>query len=400
MKPLLLLRISALLLLVLLAGCWSRRELNTLAIQLGMGIDKSGDDYSMTVQVVDPSKVASRAGGSEGTPVALFEAKGMTVHEAARKMTETSPRRIYGAHIRVFVLGEELAREGIAKALDLQYRDSEERTDFLILIAKGGKAKDVLNVMTQLEKIPATKLYNSLIASSRAWAPSTMITLDQLVTALTADGTNPVITGVRVIGGKAESGGGMDNISKIEAPVKLKLAGLAVFRGDKLIGWLNEEESRGYNYITGNIKSSVGNLACPDGGRIALEVVRSDTKMKGKVENGKPVIDLALSYRLNVSDVECKINLEDPAVIKQLEDLSEARLLSLLKKTVDVMQHKFGVDNFGFSQAIYRADPKAWDRMKDQWDDLFPDLEVRYQVKAKIRWTSTAKNSFINDIKE
>lgn len=45
---------------VFVTGCWNRRELNELAIAVGMGIDKSGDQYEVSVQVVEPSEVAGK----------------------------------------------------------------------------------------------------------------------------------------------------------------------------------------------------------------------------------------------------------------------------------------------------------------------------------------------------
>ncbi len=47
-------------LVLLLTGCWNRRELNELAIAVGMGIDKHGDQFRVSVQVVDPGEAASK----------------------------------------------------------------------------------------------------------------------------------------------------------------------------------------------------------------------------------------------------------------------------------------------------------------------------------------------------
>ncbi|MBH9787576.1 Ger(x)C family spore germination protein, partial [Clostridioides difficile] len=41
------------ILTLLLSGCWSKRELNELAIVVALGIDKIDEEYEITVQIVD-----------------------------------------------------------------------------------------------------------------------------------------------------------------------------------------------------------------------------------------------------------------------------------------------------------------------------------------------------------
>lgn len=51
------------LMIFILTGCWSRRELNEIAIALAMGVDKSGDQFKVSAQIVNPGEVASAKGG-------------------------------------------------------------------------------------------------------------------------------------------------------------------------------------------------------------------------------------------------------------------------------------------------------------------------------------------------
>ncbi|GAA3318406.1 hypothetical protein GCM10020331_021070 [Ectobacillus funiculus] len=42
---------------------------------------------------------------------------------------------------------------------------------------------------------------------------------------------------------------------------------------DKLVGWLNEEESKGLNYVLGDVKkNTVGSIKCPKGGSAVIEI--------------------------------------------------------------------------------------------------------------------------------
>lgn len=155
----------------ILTGCWDKRELNELAITLALGIDKveGEDEYEVTAQVVVPSAVSMKD-GTGGTAVTLFTENGETVYEALRRMTKVSPRKIYPGHLQMLIIGEELAKEGIGESLDLLARDWELRPDFYVVVAKDVTAREILNVTTDLESIPASKMFAGLKVSEKAWA--------------------------------------------------------------------------------------------------------------------------------------------------------------------------------------------------------------------------------------
>jgi len=171
-------------------------------------------------------------------------------------------------------------------------------------------------------------------------------------------------------------------------------------RKDRLVGWLNEEESKGVNYITNEVKSTAGYVKCPSGGLITLETIRSTTNMKGKIENGKPVVELHIVDESNIAEASCPIEIEDPEVVRKLEDEQRAKKIRLMKKAVEVVKRKYKVDIFGFGQAIYRTDPRAWSKLRNDWTNHFDDLEVRYDVQTYIRKTGKMKSSLKSKVKE
>ncbi|MFD2878681.1 hypothetical protein ACFTAO_26055 [Paenibacillus rhizoplanae] len=85
-----------------------------------------------------------------------------TVYESLRKFNLVSSRSPYLGHIRVLVIGEELAREGVGETLDVIKRSREPRMDFYVMVARKTTAENVLKVLTPLDRLPATKLFSSL----------------------------------------------------------------------------------------------------------------------------------------------------------------------------------------------------------------------------------------------
>ncbi|OAS15796.1 hypothetical protein A8708_32945 [Paenibacillus oryzisoli] len=195
---------------MMLTGCWNRNELTDLAIVAGMSIDKSGEQIEVSIQVIEPQQVNAK-GTSSRIPATTYMSKATSISEALRKMTTISPRKPYMSHLRVLSIGEPLAREGIAEALDYISRNHGFRNDFSIVIAKGGKGADILSILTALEPLPANSLFDTLKVSSREWAPTTSIALDKLITDMVSDGKNPVLSGVQTIGDK-EDGRSLKNL--------------------------------------------------------------------------------------------------------------------------------------------------------------------------------------------
>lgn len=380
-------------------GCWNRRELNTLGIAVGYGMDKAGDQIQLSVQVVDPGEAASRKGGRSLSPVTLYSAKGKTVFEALRKMTKESPRKIYSSHVRILVIGEALAKDGIADVLDFLSRDHELRNDFYIVVAKNTKAENILKVMTSLEKIPSINIFDSLETSEKSWAPTRKVTLNELIADLTSQGKQAVLTGVESTGNK-EVGNTRKNVETIDAPNRVHYSSLAVFNGDKLIGWLSEEESKAYNYLTNHVKSTVGVMDCPKRGQMAFEVIRSKTTVKGKLAEGKPAIDVNLRIEMNVGEVNCSIDLTKPKTIEEIKNLADQTVKAFIDEAIGKMQKQYKVDIFGFGQAIHRTEPKLWKKIGKDWDAHFVDLPVNVNVDARVRRLGTVSNSFIEEMKK
>lgn len=382
----------------LLTGCWDKKEINELAITLAIGIDKVEDEYQVTAQVVIPSEVSMK-GSKGGTTVTLFTANGETVYEALRKMTKDSPRKIYPGHLRMLVIGEELAQEGIGESLGLLSRDWEFRSDFYVVVAKDITATEILNVTTDLESIPANKMFSSLNISEKAWAGTDGITLNELIADLISDGKEAVLTGIQLTGNQ-EIGSSKQNVETISPAARIQNDNLAVFKEDKLVGWLTEKESRGYSDITNSVKTTVTSISCPEEGKATIEVIQFNSDVKGNINKGKPEVDITIKSEGNVGAVECEINLTETGTISELEKIYEKELTEIINKTIETLQKQYKSDIFGFGEAIHRSNPKEWNKIKETWDEEFSNLTVNVKVDMKLRLTGTINNPSLNKIKD
>lgn len=389
---------------ILLSGCWQRAELSDTAFVIGMGMDKAEKGYNVTLQVVIPSAIASQSAGGTGSgggvPIITTTVNVPTIYETQRKYSLINSRNAYYGHIRVLVIGERLAREGIGETLDVLKRSREPRADFYVMVAKDTTAENVLKVLTSLNKLPANKLFDTLDKSHKLTAKTAAVPLNEFIEDLVNEGTTPVLTGVKIIGDVNE-GGSEDNIKHSSPPTKMEYEDVAVFRKDKMLGWLNDTETIGYNYVTGNVVNSSGPVKGNDGNPIVIGTINTETKRKVKIEDGVPNIYVEVTALCNVQEVMSTDNLEDEKIITELETKSEERLIELMKKSVDSIISKYNTDVFGFGRLIYQAYPKKWRELqKNNKYDYLKEISVHYKANVNINRIGIIDKSFINDIKE
>ncbi|MBW5447957.1 Ger(x)C family spore germination protein [Cohnella sp. CFH 77786] len=386
-----------------LSGCWNRRELNEIAVTTTIGLDRLNDgNILLSDQLLYAPAISPIGGGGGGdrAPVTLLSETGEGIQLAARKMTMKVSKKIYVGQLQILVLGEKLARSGVADVLDHIARDHEYRRDFFVIVAKGMTANEVLRIFTPLESIPANKLRDSLDSSSKAWGASGAIQIGEFLSALTAKGQDPVLSGV-TIQGNPEEGSEKESVARIQVRSELAYTGYAVFKKDRLLGWLNQRESKGVNYVRGKIKSTSVSVPCPEGKHtITVELLNTKAKMKPKLVNGEPAVNVKISAEASIADAQCNIDMSNPATINAIEKLVNEEIRDTVKDAVKTAQTDYKADIFGFGSAFARSKPKYWSGVEKKWSEAFPEIRVQVSVSTKIREIFKTKRSLIRQMRE
>ncbi|MGE6600201.1 Ger(x)C family spore germination protein [Lysinibacillus fusiformis] len=375
---------------IMLTGCWSKRELNELAIVIAAGIDKTDEGYEVSVQIINPSEIASKNTSGQ-SPVITYHATGDSVFEAIRKLSTLTPRKAYFAHLNILVIGDNLAKHGINQTIDLFARDPETRNDFSVIVSSSSPAKEILNVLTPLEKIPGNKIRNSLGASEKAWGTTLSVDIDQIL--LGSEWSSYILPTIEIIGEK-DVGAEIGNIEKISTPTILKYSGLAIFKQDKLNGILSEKESKSFNYIDNNVKSTLEIISCPnDTGRLTTEIRSSKAKVTGEFKNGKPKINVRLDISQNVGEVKCNIDLTDNKTIDYINTNTEESVKEQIEETLETIQQYYHTDIFKFGDVLHREDPKEWRKIKKNWSKFFSELPVKVEVHVTTQSLGSANKN-------
>jgi len=406
-------KVTAVVVLVILlsisAGCWNRREIETLGFVVGSGVDTPlgpthwdspdvGGEIErrlqLTVQIMKPSGMST---GERGTtlerPFWTVSITGRTLFECVRGLSEVSPRSLYWPHNRWLLLGEEYAKGGVARLLDFWERDQETRRRAVLGVVKDGRAWDLLQVESELERVPSESGRETLLNAFKKSSSIVWTSVNDFVVALASEGIDPIALRVETIpyAYPYEITG---DVTREEVKATARLSGAAVFRSDKLVGWLDGREARGYNWVVGKVKSALLVVEAPErsiepepgASLIGLEIIGAKGAFKPKItDDGRSIgIAVKISAEANFADVQPYV---DSYSDSELWTITERRLEEVIRNEVMAAITKaqeLRADIFGFGRGVYRADPKLWKQVKDRWYEIFALMEPEIEVSAKV----------------
>lgn len=362
-----------------LSSC-NKLEIDELAIVTGFGIDRTDQGFEVSLQILDA--LAMHKDSPEAAPVILISEYGRTIEEAVTRLSAVINNRLYYPYFQVLIFGEELAKQGISPYLNFFSDKQETVHDYFILVAKESTAKDILGVITALNKIPTISTERKVVGAMKYYGIAKKTFYDDLINELNNEGISVTLTSITV-DGDAKKGSKGDNIKTSIPDALIKVSTIAVFKDDKLIGYLSESESLGFNYVLNNIKRSMVVITKENGTLASVEVNNIQSKVKIILEEKDVKIKINIKC---ISEVSEDTSEEPTFELKYLKDL-EDRVSYEIKKMIEEAIKKskeYNSDIFGFGKKIHQFHPKYWQTIKDNYEEIYPNLKIEIDVENKI----------------
>ena len=372
--------IITLFILLISSGCYNYKEINDMAIVSSIGIDKDNknDKYIVSAQIMN----SKESEDSEDSQITVYTKEGDTVHEALRNITLKSPRKLYGNHLSKIVLSEEVAKEGIDNILDTFNRVTEVRNEFVITIVKEDKASDVLKVLTTTESIPAEYVKLSLKIADKTSGLTYATKLDEFISLYLKKGIDPVVP-VLKIEKKEKKGTTINNITTTNPISKIVIEDLSVTNKGKLETYLKNEEVIGYNFLRNQIQKMIIPVKCDDENNYAsISILKNKTKSNTEKKDNKYIINFNINSEAIITEYNCRKDLTDEKVIKELEKDTEKKIKRYIKNSLNKQKETKG-KFLGLERIIYLDYPKY----KNE------DYSVKYNVNVNLVRKGEIRNS-------
>lgn len=381
--------ISVIALSILLSGCWDLTESEKLGLVTLIGVD-SLNNNQVKVLVSEMSQQKQASGGQNGkgagkAPVKLHEASASTVSEAVQKITASDFRRTYFAHANAIILSEELvSSRGITPFIDFFERNPEIRHSTWLLIAMKGQFDKIFSTGTNIE--PGTdpgKIIKEIIENKPINSFITANTLGDFLNLFWETGSEPYTSGISLIeintGKRNQGEGTSENESN---NYDLYIENTAVFKKEKLAGWMGNKESMGLLWAKGHIKGGTIPVNFDDK-KISLSIVRMSSDIKPVIADGKMQINIRVKVITNIGESQANLDYGTKEVIEKIQNLQAEEIKKQILAAFDKSK-RLDSDVFGFGNYFYGKYPKYWNQIEASGYDYYRNIEVNIDVNSTV----------------
>ncbi len=368
-----------LILLLLLAGCQSREINNTTSV-LGLGVDLKDNQIETSVQMTKP--VPPEQAGQEN-PTVTVSTRGATLSEAARQIFLSIPRQTIWTHSSTMFLGEKLVQRDLGLIMDILVRNVEIRKSATVFITRGFTTQEIMQSQTPLEPYSSLGMRDLLQAQEKQVGIYVPVKLGEFIYLLSTPGIDPLVPQI--------------TLGKQGDKMIPTLKGSAAFRGRKMVGSLNEDETQGYRWMqAGNIEGGMFIIPSPidPQKKVTLELIRSRSKTKATVVDQKIKMQIEIQAEGNFYEQNSTGAVLTPKNIKIMEELASREITRQCNASITRAQ-SLSSDIFGWGRQVESASPETWKQVASRWNEVFSEVEADVQVKFFIRRTYLTDSSFV-----
>ena len=378
------------IILIFLTSCTGARELDTLGIVVTTGIDMENGEVVVTNEVINPIAASGSKNGDMTESTEFVQGRGHTVTDAIAQSSLTFDRQLYYPHNHLVIFGEEIAKDGIGKYIDLLSRHTEQREIAYLLVSKGEKAYNIMGVNSGISNSPGKYMYQ-IIKGQNFNGKTRTLAINEFLRYYYRS-QEGYIFGVVALVEKPQ-------INKIESDKTIEVIsveGGAVFEQDKLIGYYTGDEMIGFNLLVDNLKTTAIVFETPSyvekpkdqisekGKYSVLKVYKSKTKLDIKLEQEELHLYVDVKIRGILIETTELLNLSDSKILELVADACEKRVEEIIKKILVKAQKEYELDSFSIGELVHRKYPKLWKEIKDDWEEIFTELDYTINVNIAI----------------
>lgn len=371
-----------LLLVPILSGCYNYRELNDISIVTAVSIDYDEEEkiFKTITQVINPIKQQDASSSGE-PPFVTYKSDAKSIEEARIKVIRDSPKEFYTSQMQILILSESIVNNHLAEVLDLFTRAPDIRSEFKIMVAQDNKALEGITIETIFDSLSSSNILDSLEAQSKKEG----LTLDLTLNDLTSMYLNPyeeMAFPSLIVEGSINKGEKEENVTTTVAKATTKIGTTAIFKDNKLLGFLNEDESKVVSLIKGELTNTIINMDYKDG-IVVLEPIRIKVGQKANLKDN--TVTISIKGFARVDEIDANFNLKSLKEVENLEKYFNEYIEKYIEDNFEGIRKKYNSDIFGFRDLYYKTDHKYFKKYYDDWyEDAFPSLEIKAKSKIKL----------------
>lgn len=376
------------ILIMILSGCWSRKEPKTLAVVTSVIYDIADHGgYHLTAEVMRPSMAAGNIeGDSSGkSHFITVTGDGLSASEAIRNVSVNLERSVFGSHNYVRFVSENLAKKDINPIIDYFLRDFLTNETPLMVVIKGENPERIYSSALGLSDTVGDYMEGLRKTQPKTISKSVFVNTLDFVKDYYIDGKQPVIGVAQLVENESETESSSENGDTI------KYEGLAAFKDNKLVGYMDGTETRAYNFVTNNIK--IAYITILSGEDVtAVEIEKSNSDINIGIDGDQITMDVKIKINMRITQDSGLINITKQS--KKVEESFNKQLEEEIIASIKKAQQEFQSDIFGFGNFVHIQYPEKWKEIKGNWDDYFSKASVNVTIESTVDRSGNLKEPF------
>ena len=196
--------------------------------------------------------------------------------------------------------------------------------------------------------------------------------------------------------GDIKEGENIENLSQSDPKAKIKFSDLGVFKNNKLLGYLNNEDSLGYNLIKNEANNSYINFKCDNESYSSIRIESSKTKEEIKFVGNTPTVYLNNKLVFDLIEYNCSGSFTDNTkLIKKIEKEVSKKTEDLINNIVDKLYKEYEIDTLNYGSKFYKHYNKKLKKYNIKRNDVKNHLKFNIKTKAKLNSTELTIKSII-----
>lgn len=322
-----------------------------------MGIDREVDgNFRIIAQVGQPAQGAGGEGEGQ-EEITVVEGTGKTISAAYDQLFEKVGSRPFLSHIRVIIIGEKLALNGVNRLVDFLQRDIRVRSNSVVLIGAGDLG-EILQAQPPLNGSAALDIDESIRFN---WERSRIFRkeLYEMVRDLKEGDTELILPMISVV------------------EEELIIRNAAYFENTTMKGTLDNREVLGYMWLNGDVRHGVITISPKqeEARYITFQLHETKVNINPVVQENGLVFYIDVDQDLRITDNQTNLT------VSEMEDEVNEYIKYTILETINTAKEA-GTDFIGFGRWYRRKYPNRWN--EDNWPQQFQNSDVIIRVNSKV----------------
>lgn len=374
-------------LLLNITGCTAYIEINDLPLVLGIAVDKSDNGkYILTVEVFKPQQASKEKENKINTE--LLQVEGLTIFDGIRDLGVKLGKRAYWTHLKVLIISKDIAKEGMAPILDLFDRNAHIRKEFPVVISDDDTAYNIFYAGKKKISEPISSFINNTIKNVDKVSKYDYIKFYELMEDMSYEGKSAVLP--------------LFSMNSMITEKKQPIYGVVVFKKDKMVGVLNENESKTLRLLKNKEKGGLLVVQWVEDNelqKVTIEVFRSKVKLEPYHNNKEFNVNIKITTKAEIAEImNYKVDILSSKGREKIKEETEKKIITDIEKLMFKLQHSLKSDVVGIGKKFKEKYSKTLKEYEEDWPNVFETMKFNVNVDVELKGTASTSEQF--DIKE